>query len=275
MKFTAWATTADRLYTGSSDGVVKVWNIRHGRCVLIRDLIEVAAPITHGAFSPDFTKLVIGDGSGRVYLLALEDPEDVDPTPDQGGKSEAFLNVQTSSGQQLAIRRPRPFIPHPELPPPGEQGNQSELMAGQDIGRGYLNTGQLVVHPNPTIGVVQGSNYEATGLFRKEAHLNDDPNQPLLSSFQPKQQESYQSSRPLDHGLNVFRRQQDKEHSSEEVDKSTFSSNLKHPLISEECCFDPSTWQELVKEKAELDDRLIDLDYETSIFDSEDEYYEP
>ncbi|KAJ2996825.1 hypothetical protein NUW58_g846 [Xylaria curta] len=71
VKFTAWATTADRLYTGSSDGVVKVWNIRHGKGVLIKDLIEVAAPITYGAFSPDYTRLVIGDGSGRVYLRAV------------------------------------------------------------------------------------------------------------------------------------------------------------------------------------------------------------
>ena len=64
-----------------------MWNIRHGKEVLVKDLIEVAAPITFGAFSPDYTKLVIGDGSGRVYLLALEE-EDGDEDESEDADSD-------------------------------------------------------------------------------------------------------------------------------------------------------------------------------------------
>ncbi|KAI0388237.1 WD40 repeat-like protein [Xylariaceae sp. FL0594] len=285
VKFTAWATTAGRLYTGSSDGVVKVWNIRHGRCVLVRDLVEVAAPITHGAFSPDFTKLVIGDGSGRVYLLALEEPDDdddeeEDQTPKQtAAQSAAFLKVQTSNGQQVAVRRPRPFIPHPELPPPGEQRKSSDP-EGVRLARQYLWPGQLRMHPDRTMGVVQGSRYHDTGLFRAEAHIDNDPSKPLLDSFAAKQQYVLRQTNgdsPSRGSSNTFPRQRENHScsSSSNLDhgsSSSSSSKLKDKDEDCECRFDPATWQELMKEKAEVDDRLFEFDYETSICDSSEEH---
>ncbi|KAI1632614.1 hypothetical protein F4809DRAFT_645235 [Biscogniauxia mediterranea] len=189
VKFTAWGTTADRLYTGSSDGVVKVWNIRHGKGAHIKDLIEVAAPITVGAFSPDFTKLAIGDGSGRVYLLALDEGEDA------AAISSDFLKLQLN-GTQRVIRRPRPFIPHAELPPPPEYPTSTStstspgpgrLAAGQARARAYLQNAELERHADATIGVVQGANYARTGLFRAEAHLDGDAAGPLLSAFENQQ----------------------------------------------------------------------------------------
>ncbi|KAI3327636.1 WD40 repeat-like protein [Xylariaceae sp. AK1471] len=290
VKFTAWATTADRLYTGSSDGVVKVWNIRHGRCVLVKDLIEVAAPITYGAFSPDFTKLVIGDGSGRVYLLALEDPEDEDPPLSPPGVSAGFLNVQTSGASQRTVRRSRPYLPHDELPPPGAEAHNepsNKLMDGQKIAREYLNTAQLVLHPDPTVGVVQGVNYAQTGLFRTEAHVDEDLNEPLLNPYKGTQQDCQQANRQADYRRTWFPRQKEEQdglgdtngwHQSwydyrpkipwlnatqKEVDDEEKEIDLYH--------FDPATWQELKKEKAELDDSLIELDYETSIPDSDED----
>ncbi|TRX97337.1 hypothetical protein FHL15_001615 [Xylaria flabelliformis] len=282
VKFMAWATTADRLYTGSSDGVVKVWNIRHGKGVLVKDLIEVAAPITYGAFSPDFTRLVIGDGSGRVYLLALEAPEEDDPPPNPAGASAGFFNVQTSNGNQRAIRRPRPFLPHPELPPPG--GNK--LMEGQENARGYLNTAQLVLHPDPTIGVVQGANYAGTGLLRAEAHVAENPYAPLLATFQSKQQDHQQPNRRT----NLLRASLFQEmqlvngvtyvngwhgdiptHQPTQMSIDDDNDNDEQRVDYDEEIFDHATWLELKKEKAELDDRLIELDYETSILDSDDE----
>ncbi|KAI1745577.1 WD40 repeat-like protein [Xylaria scruposa] len=291
VKFTAWATTADRLYTGSSDGVVKVWNIRHGRGVLVKDLIEVAAPITYGAFSPDFTRLVIGDGSGRVYLLALEDPEEEGPTPNPAGVSAGFFNVQISNGHQRAIRRPRPFLPHPELPPPGG----IKLMEGQESAREYLNTAQLVLHPNPTIGAVQGANYAGTGLFRAEAHIAEIPHAPLLATFQTKQQYFQQPYRPTNllrtssfqevHSMNGVTcvngwHENDSIHQptrmsvgggddDDDDDDDYIDSDQKGDYDKD--IFDHATWLELKKERAELDDRLIELDYETSIPDSDDE----
>ncbi|KAI1428524.1 WD40 repeat-like protein [Xylaria sp. FL1777] len=265
VKFTAWATTSDRLYTGSSDGVVKVWNIRHGRGVLVKDLIEVAAPITYGAFSPDNTRLVIGDASGRVYLLALEDPENEDPPPNPAGFSAGFLNVQTSSGSQRSIRRPRPFIPHHEVPP------LHELMEGQESAREYLRSAQLVLCPDPTVGVVQGINYAETGLFRAEAHVNEDPNEPLLIAFQNNQQECQPDLLRTELPRQL-------EQSNDGLVNGWHENHIQPSRIEEsfdggnhQDIFDHATWLELKKDKAELDDRLIELHYETSIADSDDD----
>ncbi|KAI0536891.1 hypothetical protein GGR58DRAFT_373244 [Xylaria digitata] len=275
VKFTAWATTADRLYTGSSDGVVKVWNIRHGKGVLVKDLIEVAAPITYGAFSPDFTRLVIGDGSGRVYLLALEDPENEDPPPNPGSASAGFLNIQMNGGSQHSIRRPRLFLPHPELPPP--DAHSTQLMEGQESAREYLHSAQLMLHPDPTIGAVQGINYARTGLYRTEAHVKEDPNEPLLATFQSKRHEAQpyrlraQFPRQLEQkGKGLFNGWHNElsTHQSTEVPFGDDDDNGDQHLPD---ILDYATWLELKKEKAELDDRLIELDYETSILDSDDE----
>ncbi|KAK5635216.1 hypothetical protein RRF57_010928 [Xylaria bambusicola] len=274
VKFAAWATTPDRLYTGSSDGVVKVWNIRHGQGVLVKDLMEAAAPITYGAFSPDFTRLIIGDGSGRVYLLALEDTEDEDPPPNPAGVSTGFLNVKMSSGNERAVRRPRPFIPHPEVPPP------HKLMEGQETARGYLQDVQIVIHSNPTIGAVKGVNYAATGLFRAEAHVNGDSNEPLLPNFQSRQQEAQphcpnpklpRQPEQKDEGLvNGWHDNQSASLLAQETPNSDDDddSNQKpnYPDFLEH-----ATYLALIKERAELDDRLIELQYETSIADSDED----
>ncbi len=56
-----------------------MWNIRSWGAPLVRDLIECPAPVSFGAFSPDFSKLVVGDASGRVFLLSTDDNEDSAP----------------------------------------------------------------------------------------------------------------------------------------------------------------------------------------------------
>lgn len=203
VKFTVWGTTADRLYTGSSDGVVKVWNVRHGNAVLVKNLVEASGPIICGAFSPDFTKLAVGDGTGRVYLMTLDEEEEKDEaaatstTVSSGALgSSAFLKL---GGKQ--IRRPRSIIPHPEVPPPGDDNSAalataaaaetatSELLyPGQERAREYLRNGELVLHPDLGIGAVQGPNYAQTGLFRAEAHAGGDPSQPLVAAFEVQQQ---------------------------------------------------------------------------------------
>ncbi len=106
VKFVAWGTSPDRLYTGSSDGVVKVWNVRSLNKPLVRDLLECPASVSFGAFSPDFSKLVVGDASGRVFVLSVDEDEN---SPLGFG---SFTTVKLPDGSTKTVRRPRPFLPH-------------------------------------------------------------------------------------------------------------------------------------------------------------------
>ncbi|KAK5997830.1 Rik1-associated factor 1-like protein [Cladobotryum mycophilum] len=190
VKFTAWGITPDRFYTGSSDGVVKVWNVRNQRKPFVRDLVVAPGPISCGAFSPDSSKLVIGDATGRVFVFSL----------DKRDASEKHYTTLPLSGRR--IRRPIPYISHPEPPPP-ERDTDRDAMDVDDadtsiaaIARStYLDTKQLLLHPNPVIGAIQGPNYISTNLFRFDAHLNNDPTAPLLPSYERQQRESIASSR--------------------------------------------------------------------------------
>ncbi|KAI5927963.1 hypothetical protein F4810DRAFT_705859 [Camillea tinctor] len=264
VKFTAWGTTADRLYTGSSDGVVKVWNIRHGKGTHIKDLIEVAAPITVGAFSPDFTKLAIGDGSGRVYLLALDEGEE----DSAAAISSNFLRLQLN-GKHRTIRRPRPFTPHAELPPPEDPTSSSSssssgtrLATGQSRARAYLQNAELQLHADATIGAVQGPLYARTGLFRAEAHLGQDPAAPLLSAYESNQRANQHFSR-----RSRFARQGQVAWDEDAVDEERVWAYREHhdhnaaelDLVD---TLEEGTRRGLEGERAEWGDRGEDLDYE-------------
>ena len=184
VKFTAWGTTRNRFYTGSSDGVVKVWDIGTLGKPLVRDLLEVPAPVSFGMFSPDKSKLVIGDASGRVFLLAVEEPEKT---------SAAFVTLPTLG----TIRRPKPVMPHPEPEPPefDALGRQIEATSGPARGHAYLERGELRIVSNPTIGAVQGPHYAALGLYEKRAHMDGDPSKPLFAYEEAKQQASWKMFR--------------------------------------------------------------------------------
>ncbi|KAK4186098.1 hypothetical protein QBC35DRAFT_524518 [Podospora australis] len=184
VKFTAWGSTLDRFYTGSSDGLVKVWNIRSDK-PLIRVLFEAPAPVSCGMFSPDKSRLILGDASGRVFMLSVNEEElPAGPAPVQANGLRR--------GTTKIIRPPRQVIPHPEPAPPRHdaEGRPLKLETAGTMGHSYLASGQLKRHPNPTIGVVQGENYAQTGLFNKEAHFNNDPTAPLIASIAVKQRDA-------------------------------------------------------------------------------------
>lgn len=177
VKFTAWAKSMDRFYTGSSDGVVKVWNIR-GERAKGRVILEAPAQISHGAFSPDYSKLVIGDASGRVFILSVGEDEEKPPS---------FINLSGPPGLgSITRRRPTPITPHVEPPPPPELLQTQETNA--DLGRAYVAAQQLRFSGDVTVGMVQDVNYSETGLFRPEAHADHDPAKDLVAYVESQQQ---------------------------------------------------------------------------------------
>ncbi|KAL7950921.1 hypothetical protein V8C42DRAFT_307933 [Trichoderma barbatum] len=190
VKFTAWGNNLDRFYTGSSDGAVMVWNVRKDHNPYVRTILEAPGPISCGAFSPDLRKMVVGDATGRVFLFSI-DKED-----------EPEAHFMRIPGVDRPLRRPTPFIPHPEPEPPYRDPDHPNIINDDDdmhiadlVKRSYLDTKQLVINPNPTIGAVQGPEYASTGLFRREAHLNQDPAGYLLSYFERNQRQSIAASR--------------------------------------------------------------------------------
>ncbi|KAI1516825.1 WD40 repeat protein [Pyrenophora tritici-repentis] len=72
VRFLSWGENATRLYSGSSDGVVKVWDVtRAEENTFIKDLITTDSGIMSGAFSADYSKLLVGEVNGSVNLLEV------------------------------------------------------------------------------------------------------------------------------------------------------------------------------------------------------------
>ncbi|KAL1997359.1 hypothetical protein VTN49DRAFT_3961 [Thermomyces lanuginosus] len=72
-----WGDTMDRFITGSSDGVLKAWNVLLSpEDAHVRDIAEVQDEILSAAFSEDKSTLVIGDGAGAIHVLSLEENTD-------------------------------------------------------------------------------------------------------------------------------------------------------------------------------------------------------
>lgn len=72
VRFVAWGATSSRLYTGSSDGVVKVWNpYRSTEDAHLKDVATFNSAVMSGAFSPDNRDLLIGEDQGRINSLSV------------------------------------------------------------------------------------------------------------------------------------------------------------------------------------------------------------
>ncbi|EPE08770.1 wd repeat-containing protein [Ophiostoma piceae UAMH 11346] len=142
VKFVAWGQTPDRLYTGSSDGIVKVWNVRthsnSSATPFVRNLLQCPGPVSFGAFSPNKSKLAIGDATGRVTVLAVDDnlnknDEEADFLSDTDDEADVQDSSKPISNTRIAgpaaglhhRRHPKTFkqhppeiIRHPTPPPP-------------------------------------------------------------------------------------------------------------------------------------------------------------
>ena len=70
IRFLSWGDTATRLYSGSSDGVVKVWDVtRSNEDTFVKDLIALDSGIMAGAFTSDYSRLLLGEVNGSINVL--------------------------------------------------------------------------------------------------------------------------------------------------------------------------------------------------------------
>lgn len=73
-----WGPTRDRLFTGSSDGIVKIWNPY--RCQADAHLNDLEVPraqrsaIMAGTFDPDHQQLLVGTENGQINLFEIGHP---------------------------------------------------------------------------------------------------------------------------------------------------------------------------------------------------------
>ncbi|KFX89247.1 hypothetical protein V490_07156 [Pseudogymnoascus sp. VKM F-3557] len=181
VKFSAWGRTPDRFFTGSSDGVVKAWNVRappgeeH-----VADVITLSGGISAGIFSSDHSRLLIGDATGKLNVLKCGGLDECEETPPR--------------------RRQQPIIPHyePERSTGNGDGDSAMLSpepTAREMAQKYIDAGQIVIHPDQYIGAVQGKHYGYTGLFCGPLHQGGDPRSDPLPDVVRQQQMRYRRER--------------------------------------------------------------------------------
>ena len=158
---------------------------------LVRHVLEASGGITVGAFSRDFSKLLIGDATGKVHLLTHDDSDlDEEDQAFSKPRSKASPSPRSRALRKAFAKRPKVIVPHPEPPPPLQSESEVTVVerSGQELALDFLGDGRLRLHPDPAIGAVQGPNYAETNLYRLEAHEDCDVSKPLLPEFEAKQQ---------------------------------------------------------------------------------------
>ncbi|KAF1926662.1 WD40 repeat-like protein [Didymella exigua CBS 183.55] len=148
VRFLSWGQNARRLYSGSSDGVVKVWDIiQSPEDMFVRNLFTANSGIMAGAFTSDYTKLVLGEVNGTANVLevgrddiTLKDADTLTYHPYVGEDDD-----DTASDMIIDT--------------PFQESNDTAAAEA----RKWLRTGQLRLAPMggfPKQQVVQGPSYE-------------------------------------------------------------------------------------------------------------------
>ncbi|KAK6398877.1 hypothetical protein LTR65_000434 [Meristemomyces frigidus] len=121
IRFLSWGATASRLYSGSSDGIVKVWNpYRSPGNALVKDAATFKTAIMSGAFSHDYRDLLVGEECGRINLLSIGSEGDGD---NEDGCCRLSSTFRLRSAPEPAKPTTSPFAPAREL----VQSKQIEL----------------------------------------------------------------------------------------------------------------------------------------------------
>ena len=134
VRFLSWSATGNRLYSGSSDGTVKVWNpYRSTEDALVKDVATFNSAVMSGAFSPDFRDLLIGEDQSQLNLLGID-------------------------REARSVRAAKKFDYYP-APAPVPAVNEDKLAPARES----LASGQVKIRPMGVLPVkqaVQGPNYQ-------------------------------------------------------------------------------------------------------------------
>ena len=134
VRFLSWSATGNRLYSGSSDGAVKVWNpYRSTEDALVKDVATFNSAVMSGAFSPDYRDLLIGEDQSQLNLLGID-------------------------REARSVRAAKKFDYYP-APTPSPALEEDKFTST----RGLVMDGQIEIHPMgvfPVKQAVQGHAYQ-------------------------------------------------------------------------------------------------------------------
>ena len=153
-----WDQDGRVLYTGSSDGVIKAWNIYQStEDASIREVAKFDSGIMCGSFSPDYTNLLVGLSKGSIQILSSS------PTTHPSSQDEVATNLNA------------PYEKMRHIPAKEPEKEGSGIAAAQEL----LSSGKLTMHP--VYGAGQGPNYD--GPYAAYAHPHDA--EPSVSDLLP------------------------------------------------------------------------------------------
>lgn len=169
IRLTAWADSGSQFYTGSSDGVVKTWDIKLApEDVHIRDVAQFDAGVMCGAFSPDSTNLLVGDARGSVHILSTAPVKPFDNDLDEV-KPIRYQRARDRDGDSE------------EFDAATQDNNDPSAKAA----RALIASNEIVMHP--LWGAGQGPNYKGPYASYARAEGADPRIEPLLPQYQAQQ----------------------------------------------------------------------------------------
>ena len=134
-----WGPGGSLFYTGSSDGMIKAWDVRrHPNDVLVRNVANFDISVQSGAFSPDGHNLLVGDAEGGIHILSS-----APCGPRSNVKStDAYIDlVRASDGSGAKL----------------DSSDDNPGTEGIEAAKSLIESGQLEFHKG--LGVGQGPSY--------------------------------------------------------------------------------------------------------------------
>ena len=174
-----WGNTRSEFFTGGSDGVLSLWDVRQGTAdVLTEHVVSSGIELMCGKLSPDKNSFLLGDASGSLQILTRSPSRDDDHPED--------IDFIFSGGQAQLTG--------------AQEVGANEGGKGREAAEELLVSGQIVM--DPLYGPGQGPNYQ--GPFAAWARPSDHRQEtlghvPLLPEFAGMQR--FQSSNASGSGL--------------------------------------------------------------------------